>query len=173
MPSRRIQATHTITERQKFSTGSYHARQKAAVLINWILVNLAMCKGKDTPSPSTCVAIITGHLFTAKSYLWFQRRGKNPKKATCNIQVKLLRKKYTCQLIRTYWSISGGLTCAIFFGFWSKHILTLLSWEEILLVKLDYIWRRNSLLWEWWDIRKSCPEKVCPCIWQIGDGTWF
>lgn len=45
MPSRRIQAMHSITERQKLSTGSYHAGQKAVILINWILVNLAMCLG--------------------------------------------------------------------------------------------------------------------------------
>lgn len=36
---------HIIAERQKLSTGSYHAGQKAVILINLILVNLAMCLG--------------------------------------------------------------------------------------------------------------------------------
>ena len=36
---------HSITERQKLSKGSYHTGQKAVILINWILVNLAMYLG--------------------------------------------------------------------------------------------------------------------------------
>lgn len=46
---------HSVTERQKLSTGSYHAGQKAVILINWILVNLAMCLGL-VGSEKTCLS---------------------------------------------------------------------------------------------------------------------
>lgn len=107
---------HSITERQKLSTASYHTGQKAVILINWILVNLAMCLGLGTSS--------------SQSGIWFQKRGKNPKKANCNTQVKLLRiclSTYSQEAVHFQWLHM----CSLFWLFTKTHLNTL-SLEEIL-----------------------------------------
>lgn len=123
-----------ITERQKLSTASYHARQKAVILINWSLVNLAMCQRLGHSVTNNLCCHHRWAPLHCKVLSLISEKRKETQVGQLQHTGKDTQKKYACQLIHRYPSISRGLTCAIFFEFWPKHILPLLSLEDLLLV---------------------------------------
>lgn len=99
MPSRKVEDMHSITGRQKLSTGSSHARQKAVIVINLILVNLAMCQMLRHPTTYNLSCHHHWAPLHCKVLSLISEKRKEPREGHLQHTGKTTQKKYACQLI--------------------------------------------------------------------------